>query len=87
MPSVPYAKILLSVNGDAYAAGARESVPSGATIAMKGESIAQWNKARWEIFGFPPNNDRSAWTGPGAGDWTFDPVAEVWRSTLSLIHI
>jgi hypothetical protein len=81
MATVPYARILMSVNGGAYSAGAR-TVPSGATIAVKGESIAGWNDGvAWEIFGIPPNNDHTAWSGPGAGDWTYDAVAGVWRST------
>ena len=78
---VPYAQILLSVNGDTYAAGARASVPSLATIAMKGESIAQWEQARWEIFGFPPNNDHTAWSGPGTGDWAYDATKGAWVSS------
>lgn len=79
--TVPYAKILMSVNGGPFLPGARV-VPAGATIALKGESTNGWNDGcSWEIFSSPPNNDGTTWAGPAASGWSYDATKQAWVST------
>jgi hypothetical protein len=58
MPTTPYAKVLVSVNGGALSSGGLE-VPSAATIALSPESTVGWRQQRWEIFDYP-----EGWTAP-----------------------
>src|SRR5688572_24844570 len=52
MPTPPYAKVLVSVNGGATVSGGIE-VPSGATIQLSGENVSYWSQQRWEIYEYP----------------------------------
>lgn len=72
MPSTPYAKLLISVNGGAPTSGAITANP-GDTIQFSAESTAQWDLTtppRWEIYAYPPG-----WTGPASG-WTTESVPQ-----------
>jgi hypothetical protein len=72
MPSTPYAKLLISVNGGALTSGAITANPSD-TIQFSAESTAQWDLTtppRWEIYAYPPG-----WTGPATG-WTTESVPQ-----------
>lgn len=72
MPSTPYAKLLISVNGGPLTSGAITANP-GDTIQFSAESTAQWDLTtppRWEIYAYPPG-----WTGPASG-WTTESVPQ-----------
>ncbi len=64
MPTAPYAKLLVSVNGGANTDGGVE-VPSEATIQFEFESVVGWLRARVEIFDYP-----EGWATPAG--WTLD---------------
>lgn len=71
MPTAPYAKIRVAVNGGSPTTGGIV-VAHGDTIALSAESTVGWGEpaARWEIYAFP-----SGWTGPGA-PWTSEAVPQ-----------
>lgn len=72
MPSTPYAKLLISVNGGAPSPGPITADP-GDTIQFTAESTAHWDLTtppRWEIHAYPPG-----WTGPASG-WTTESVPQ-----------
>lgn len=78
--AAPSATILLSVNGGAYvqtsaAVPQGQTVPSAATIQLKGQDITGWQQASWEIFCFPPG-----WAGPAGADWSYDAVRNLYVS-------
>lgn len=52
MPTIPYASILASVDGDTAVAGPR-TVAGGNVIQLSGLNTAQWTKALWEIHDYP----------------------------------
>ncbi len=52
MPTAPYAKVLVSVNGAANTSGGVE-VASAATIQFSPESTVGWTRCRWEILDYP----------------------------------
>jgi hypothetical protein len=72
MPSTPYAKLLIDVNGAGPTSGGITASP-GDTIQFTAESTAQWDLTvppRWEIYAYPPG-----WTGPASG-WTTESVPQ-----------
>jgi hypothetical protein len=62
MPATPYAKVLVSVNGDPNVSGGLD-VPSGAELTLTPESIVGWQRAVWEFYDYP-----EGWTAPPG--WT-----------------
>lgn len=74
MPTAAYAKLLVSRNGGALASGAIVVAYSD-TIQLRGESIAGWERQRWEIFDYPP----SGFATPSG--WTLDTTTKVIFST------
>lgn len=52
MPTAPYAKVLVSVEGGANQSGGID-VAAGATITLTGESTVGWRQQRWEIYDYP----------------------------------
>lgn len=62
MPTTPYAKILVSVDGGPNQDGGID-VPSGANIQFSPESTVGWLRARWEIYDYPEGwGTPSGWT-------------------------
>lgn len=68
MPTTPYAKILVSVNGGGNTSGGL-TVPSAATIVLSPESTVGWGPSpKWEIYGFPSGYTAPAgWSTDGTG--------------------
>jgi hypothetical protein len=80
MPSTPYAKLLVSLNGGATQSGGITTT-NAATVQMTAESTAQWDLTtppRWEIYAYPPG-----WTGPASG-WTTESVASPFGGTSNV---
>ncbi len=76
MPTTPYAKLLVSVNGGAPQSGL-VTVTHGDTIALTAESTAQWPTdapTKWAITMYPEDVSYVAWTGPGVAGWTTESV-------------
>jgi hypothetical protein len=73
MPSVPYARLLVSVNGGAYQTG-KISPAYGDAIQLVGEVTAGWDHQIWEIVYYP-----ATWATPSG--WTLDPVTGFIYST------
>lgn len=64
MPTTPYAKALVSVNGGATTSGG-VTVPSAATIQFSPESTVGWGSPLWQIYSYP-----AGWTAPAG--WSTD---------------
>src|SRR3990167_1514852 len=73
MPTTPYAKALVSVNAGGNQSGGL-TVAGASTIQLSGESVAAWESARWEIYGYPLN-----WPTPSGG--TLDGTTGIIYST------
>src|SRR3990167_9484377 len=73
MPTTPYAKALVSVNAGGNQSGGL-TVAGASTIQLSGESVAAWESARWEIYGYPLN-----WPTPSG--WTLDGTTGIIYST------
>lgn len=69
MPTPPYAKVLMSVNGGGQQTGGL-TVSGGDEIQLSAESISGWQQARWEIYGYPPD-----WPTPTGWDVDSDTNA------------
>jgi hypothetical protein len=76
MPTPPYAKLLVSVNGGAPTSGAVD-VPNGATIQLSAESTVGWFGQRWELPFLPPG-----WAAPAG--WTYDAAQDVYFYELGV---
>lgn len=80
MPTTPYAKLLVSLNGGPTQSGGVTGSP-GDTVQLSAESTAQWdvtNPPRWEIYAYPPG-----WTGPAAG-WVTESVPQAGGGTADV---
>lgn len=80
MPSTPYAKLLVSLNGGAPQSGGITAA-NGDTVALTAESTAQWDldtPPKWEIYSYP-----DGWTGPASG-WTTESVAQPFGGTADI---
>lgn len=80
MPSTPYAKLLVSINGGATTSGGITAANSD-TVQLTAESTAQWDLTtppRWVIYAYPPN-----WTGPASG-WTTESVPSPFGGTSDI---
>lgn len=80
MPSTPYAKLLVSLNGGAPQSGGITGA-AGGIAQLSAESTAQWDlktPPRWEIYAYPPG-----WTGPASG-WTTESVAQPFGGTADI---
>jgi hypothetical protein len=75
MPTVPYAKALVSVNAAATTSGG-VVVPGAATIAFTGENTAQWSAQRWEIYSYP-----SDFTAPAG--WSTDASGVIFSTAVA----
>lgn len=75
MPSTPYAKILVSVNGGANTSGGLD-IPSAATIQLSGESTVGWTAVRWEIFDYP-----EGWATPAG--WSLDANGVIYSTAFT----
>jgi hypothetical protein len=75
MPTVPYAKALVSVNAAATTSGGIV-VPGAATIALTGENTAQWSSQRWEIYSYP-----SDFTAPAG--WSTDANGVIFSTAVA----
>jgi hypothetical protein len=73
MPSVPYARLLVSVNGGAYQTG-KISPAYGDSIQLVGEVTAGWEHQIWEIVYYP-----DTWGTPAG--WTLDATTGFIYST------
>lgn len=62
MPTAPYAKVLVSIDGAANTSGGID-VSAGAVVAFSAESTVGWRQQRWEIYDYP-----EGWTTPTG--WT-----------------
>lgn len=74
MPTTPYAKLLVSVNGGANTDGGMD-VPSTATIQFVAESTVGWLRCRWEIFDYP-----EGWLTPAG--WTLAPSGTIFSNAF-----
>lgn len=72
MPSPPYAKLLVSLNGGAAQSGGI-TAPASATCQLSAESTAGWTSQRWEIWAFP-----SGFALPAG--WSLDAESGVYYS-------
>ena len=62
MPTAPYAKVLVSVDGAANTSGGID-VAAGAVVTFSAESTVGWRQQLWEIYDYP-----EGWTTPAG--WT-----------------
>jgi len=80
MPSTPYAKLLVSLNGGGPQSGGITAA-NGDTVQLTAESTAQWDldtPPRWVIYAYPPG-----WTGPASG-WTTESVPSPFGGTSDI---
>lgn len=75
MPTPPYAKALVSVNGGGVQSGG-VVVAGGATIAFSGENTAQWSNQKWELYWYP--TDFSAPAG-----WSTDANGVIFSTAVT----
>jgi hypothetical protein len=75
MPTTPYAKILVSVNGAGNTSGGLE-VPSLATIQFSPESTVGWTSCRWEIYDYP-----EGWATPAS--WTLGADGVIYSTSFT----
>ncbi len=75
MPSTPYAKLLVSVNGAAAVDGGVD-VPSEATLDFTAESTVGWLRCQWEIYDYP-----EGWATPAG--WTLDASGTIYSNEFT----
>lgn len=75
MPTTPYAKILVSVNGAANTDGGID-IPSACTIDFSPESTVGWLRCRWEIYDYP-----EGWSTPAG--WTLDANGTIYSTAFT----
>lgn len=61
MPTTPYAKALVSLNGGGLVGGG-QTVTATHTVQLQGENTSGWRKSRWEIIGPPGWAVPAGWT-------------------------
>jgi hypothetical protein len=81
MPSTPYARLRIRVNGGAPQTGA-VTIAAGDTIQLDAESYDGWGApvARWEWYSYP-----DGWTGPG-GSWSSEVVTQSDGTTATVYY-
>lgn len=75
MPSSPYAKALVSVNGAGNTSGGVD-VASAATLQFSGESTVGWRQQRWEIYEYP-----EGFATPGS--WTLGADGTIYSTSVT----
>lgn len=75
MPTPPYAKLRVAVNGGAPQTGAL-NVAAGNSIQLSAESTVGWTSApRWEFYGYPPG-----WSAPAG--WSTDASGVIYNTAV-----